>query len=154
MALIPNDELVAIAWLDAAVSGITSAKVATTLPDYTSWTDNEFYQIMQVGGSPNIDLPVNQPVISINCFAVAPGSTKPPWGHAHQNAMKVLAATYNRRPAAAANLLTMPAGYGAALVQSVYPISQPRRLPSDPSQFAVYNFDFAMVWVAAAEVYT
>lgn len=153
MALIPNDELVAINWLDAAVSGITSAKVATTLPDHTAWVDNEFYQVMQVGGSPDIELPINQPVISINCFAVKPGSTKPPWGHAHQNAMKVMAATYNRRPGSAATLLTMPAGYGAALVRSVFPVSQPRRIPSDPSQFAVYNLDLQFSWVAIAETY-
>jgi len=158
MALIPNDELVMRAWLVAAVAGVTAAKVATTLPDYTSWTDNEFYQVMQVGGSPNLELPINEPVVSINCFAVRPGSTKPPWGHANQNAMKILNATYNRRPAAAASSLDFAAllgiaGYGNALVRVAYPASLPRRIDSDPSQFAVYNIDIGLNWSAAAETF-
>lgn len=154
MALIPNDELVAKAWLVAALSLPASGKVATTLPDYTSWVDNEFYQIMQVGGAPDVELPINEPVVSINCFAVTPGSTKPPWGHAHQNAMKILNATYNRRPGTSATALAMPSGYGGALLRSVWPVSQPRRIPSDPSQFAVYNLDVQFSWVASSEVFT
>lgn len=159
MARIPNDELVARAWLAAAVDDLTVDKIATTLPD-PPWTDNEFVQIMQVGGTPDTHLPINEPVISINCFAMVPGSTKPPWGQANELAMKVMAATYDRRPAAAATALNLAtllgaafSEYGGVLVRSVWPVSQPRRIPSDPSQYAVYNLDLQFSWVASSEVY-
>lgn len=160
MALIPNDELVARAWLVAAVTGLTAGKVATTLPD-PPWTDNEFVQIMQVGGAPNAELPVFEPVVSVNCFAMVLGSTKPPWGKANALANQIMATTYNRRPAHADMLLDLEAllgaafsGYGDALVRSVWPVSLPRRVPSDPSQYAVYNLDLQFSWTAVSEVYT
>jgi hypothetical protein len=152
MALIPNDELVAKAWLVAAVSSLTAAKVATTLPD-PPWTDNEFVQIMQVGGTPDTHLPIFEPVVSVNCFALKSGSTKPPWGQANHLASKILAACYDRRPATATMQLTI-SGYGGALVRSVWAVSQPRRIQSDPSQYAVYNLDLQFSWVASSEVYT
>ena len=153
MALIPNDELVAAAWLAAAVDGLTAAKVATTLPD-TPWTDNEFVQIMQVGGTPDIHLPLPEPVISVNCFANVPGSAKPPWGHANQLAMKIWKACYAKlyNPDTSV-VVAMPSGYGSAIVRTVAPVSQPRRIPSDPSQFAVYNIDLQFSWYPASETF-
>ena len=160
MALIPHNELVARAWLVAAVDGLSASKVATTLPD-PPWTDNEFVQIMQVGGSPNAELPIFEPVISVNCFALVAGSAKPPWGQANQLAEKIRATCYNRRPAAAATTLDLAtllgaafAGYGGALVRTVTPVSEPSRIPSDPSQYAVYNLDLQFNWSASSEVYT
>lgn len=154
MALLPNDELVARAWLIAAVSGLAAGKVGTQLPDHTSWTDNEFVQIMQVGGAPDIELPILEPVISVNCFAVKPGSAKPPWGQANSLAMEIWQACYTKRfNNSSAVVLSMPSGYGGALVRSVWPVSQPRRIPSDPTQFAVYNLDIQMSWVPSSETF-
>jgi hypothetical protein len=151
MSLLPNDELVARAWLLAAVDGLTG-KVATTLPDLP-WTDNEFVQIMQVGGTPDPENPQMRPVISVNCFAMKAGSTRPPWGQANQLAMRILMATYSkRRQTSGAVELDLPDGYGRAIVQSAQVVSQPRRLPSDPSQYAVYNLDIQLWWIPASEV--
>jgi len=55
-SLIPNAELVAKTWLLAAVTGLTG-KVSTNLPD-VPWPDDEFVQIMKVGGSPVTDVPL------------------------------------------------------------------------------------------------
>src|SRR5687768_146046 len=108
---------------------------------------------MQVGGTPAIDTPVYQPVVSINCFAMKSGSANPPWGQANQLAEQIRLATYARRVRSEAGVLvTMPAGYGQALVLSVYPVSEPRRIPSDPSSYAVYNLDLQFNWTAASEV--
>ena len=146
MTYIPNAELVAKAWLLAAVDGLDS-NVATTLPDFP-WPNNEFVQIVRVGGSPNIDVPQFQPVMSINCFAGKKGSTKPPWGQANELAMRVVMAAYESHYAGhAAVTLTMPSGYSAARVQSVYPVSEVNKTPSDPSQYALYTVDLQFVWI-------
>jgi hypothetical protein len=149
--LLPNTELVARAWLLAAVTGLTG-KVATTLPD-PPWTDNEFVQIMSVGGTPDPELARFNPAVTVNCYAMVPGSTKPPWGRAAQLAMRIWQATlpvrYSPDPAVE---LDLPDGYGRAIVQSVSAVSDVRRLPSDPSQYAVYNLDILFSWVPASVV--
>lgn len=145
MSFLPNAELVTRAWLLAAVPGL-SANVATRLPD-PAWPNNEFIQIIRVGGGPNIDVPQFQPVMSINCYAMKQNSLNPPWNQANELAMRVVAATYDIRYAShAAVALTMPTGYGRARVQSVYPVSEPVRTPSDPSQYALYTVDLQFIW--------
>ena len=154
--LLPNSELVGMGWLIAAVTRITSAKVATSLPD-PPWPDDEFCQIMQVGGTPDNDLPIQDPVISVNCFAMKKNSLKPPWGQAANLAMQIWEATFAVRYAPdPAVLVAMPvadsSAYGTALVRSVTAMSTPRRVPSDPSQFAVYNLDLLVDWVPVGMV--
>lgn len=152
MSLIPNAELVARAWLIAAVTGLAAGKVSTNLPD-PPWPDDEFVQIMSVGGTPDPDNPIYRPVISINSFAMKSGSLKPPWGKANQLAERIRLATYQiRRQPSGGVELVMPSGYGRALLLSVWPVSEPRRVPSDPSQYAVYNQDVQFVWTPASEV--
>ena len=145
--LFPNAEQVAKAWLLAAVDGLSN-NVSTALPD-VPWPNDEFIQIMKVGGSPEIDVPLLKPVISVNCWAVKQNSRRPPWGQANELAMRVLKAAYEqafRFAPDTAVKLTMPTNFVAARVCSVYPLSEPNRLPSDPSQFAAYTLDLQFVW--------
>ena len=93
--LLPNSLLVAKHWLLAAVDGLDN-NVATTLPDLP-WTNDEFVQVMNVGGAPDIDNPRFNPVVSVNVFAIKPGSTKPPWGKAAQLGMKIIQACYAKK---------------------------------------------------------
>lgn len=156
MSLLPNSELVGMAWLIAAVSRLTAAKVATTLPD-PPWPDGEFCQIMQVGGTPDRDNPIQDPVISVNCFATKEGSLKPPWGQAANLAMEIWQATFSIRyaphPAVLASMpVPDPSAYGTALIRTVTAMATPRRVPSDPSQFAVYNLDLLIDWVPVGMV--
>jgi len=149
--LLPNAELVAKTWLLAAVGGLDN-NVATTLPD-PPWPNDEFIQIMQVGGSPNMYVPQFSPVVTLNCFAMKKNSTKPPWNKASGLGMRAIMACYEVRYAPdTAVELDLPVNYGRAIVQSVYPVSELRRLPSDPSQYAVYNVDLHFVWVPASVV--
>jgi hypothetical protein len=149
--LIPTVELIAKAWAVAAVPDLLG-KVATKLPDLP-WDDNEFVQIMSVGGSPDPENPQSQPVVSFNCYAVKKDSKNPPWGQANHLATQLWRATYVKRwaPDPAVDLV-MPNGYGRALVQSVVPMTEPKRVPSDPSQYAVYNIDLQFFWIPASEV--
>ncbi len=151
--LLPNVELIASAWVIAAVDGVTAGKVATKLPD-APWPDNEFVQIMQVGGTPDPDNPQSQPVVSFNCYANKANSKNPPWGQANQLAMRIWRATYVKRwqPHPAVELTTLPTGYGRAIVQTVTALSEPKRIPSDPSQYAVYSLDVQFYWIPASEV--
>lgn len=144
--MIPNAELVARAWLLAAVPGASG--VSTNLPD-PPWTNNEFLQIMKVGGSPDVDVPQFNPVISVNCWAMVANSRRPPWGHANELAMRVVMATYAQRAKRAPDstvIVTLPAGYTRARIHSVFPLAEPNRLPSDPSQYAVYTLDLQFAW--------
>lgn len=149
--LIPTNELVAKAWVQAAVSGLTD-KVATLLPDFP-WPDNEFVQISSVGGSPRTDLLQAGATVSFQCYANRANSRKPPWGQANQLALRIWRAALVRRwqPHPAVEL-AMPSGYGRAIVQSTVPMTEPRRIPSDPSQYAVYGIDIQVYWIPASEV--
>ena len=156
--LIPHDELIAKAWLLAAVPGL-AGKVATTLPD-PPWADDEFVQIMSVGGPPDPEIPRLDPVVTLSCFAMTPGSAKPPWGVANQLAMRIWRATFPIRyaPHPAVELdINGAAGvtgqYGRAQCTSVQAASPIRRLPSDPSQYAVYNLDLIFSWTPVSEVF-
>lgn len=146
--LIPNAEQVAKAWLVAAVDGL-SGNVATALPD-VPWYHDEFIQIMKVGGSPEIDTPLLHPVISVNCYAMKQNSRRPPWNQANELAMRVLKAAYEQAFRFAPDptvTLTLAAGFMAARICSVYPLSEINRLPSDPSQYAAYTLDLQFTWV-------
>lgn len=153
--LLPNDELVAMAWLIAAVP-LAAGKVATKLPD-PPWTDNEFVQVMQVGGGADLDNPIANPVVSCNCFAMKPNSTNPPWGQAAHLAQSIWLATFQIRyaPDDAVELdmpTPSPTPYGRAVVRTVSALTRPRRIPSDPSQYAVYNVDIELSWIPASVV--
>lgn len=151
--LLPNSMLVAKHWLLAAVDGVNS-NVATTLPDQP-WPDDQFIQVMNVGGAPDIDNPMFHPVVGVNIYAVKPGSTKPPWGKAAQFGMKVVQACYVKPYAPDGQTrVVLPGSYDDAIVTSVYPVSDLREVPSDPSQYAVYSVDLVLTWVPASLVVT
>ena len=72
-------ELVATAWLKTVVGD----RVATTLPkDNTSWSASGFCTLVTAGGTPNLYVPLREPVIGVDCWAVNPQSQKPPWRNA------------------------------------------------------------------------
>lgn len=143
-ALFPTTDLVASAWI-ASIPGMDSDMVGATLPkDVTKWADG-FVQVMVVGGSPNLYLPVAQPVVSVDCWAVKPGSDKAPWGRANYLAELIRSATYD--PATVQRTLDLPGNYPAARCLTVYPTSEPRRVYSDEAGYARFNMDLAFSWI-------
>ena len=131
-------ELVAIAWLKTVVGD----RVATTLPKRSqdgtySWAEIGFVTLTSVGGSPNLYVPLRDPVMGVDCWAVNPDSQKPPWDKAATLAEAIQAACYDHP--AIPQKVTLPAGYPQARVLSAYTTGEHRRVPDDPSSFARYS---------------
>jgi hypothetical protein len=132
-------ELVATAWLKTVVGDI----VATTLPkpatDGTlTWTDTGFVTLVTAGGTPNIYVPLRDPVMGVSCWAVNPDSQKPPWGRAANLAETIVAATLDH-PNVPKPVLALPGSYPAVQVKSAYVTGDPRRIPDDASSYARYD---------------
>lgn len=146
MSLRPTSELVAVSWL-RGVTGLSSSMVATELPaDNSTWSASGFVQVMGVGGSPNIYVPVAQPVIQVDCWAVNPNSAKPPWGKANQLAELIRMGCLDHANVGR-TLTDFPAAYNDARVLTAYPISEPRRIRDDSADFAHYTMDLQFMWV-------
>ena len=151
----PNSELVAVAWL-RTVLGLTAAMVSTRLPtDTTLWEESGFVTVgggdgtgAVIGGSPNREMPLRAPVVSVHCWAVKRGSGRPPWGKAAQLAELIVTGTYDETRMR--RQLTLPSGYQPARLNEAYALSEPRRIPADPSGYAHFQLDLQLHWVATA----
>ncbi|MFJ8935356.1 hypothetical protein ACIRL0_06505 [Streptomyces sp. NPDC102365] len=144
----PTTDLVAVAWL---TSLFDTPIVSTTLPktstDQTiSWAATGFVVVSAVGGTPNWYMPMRNPVVSVDCWAVNPQSGKPPWGRANNLAETIVAACYDvpsiSRP------LTLPGGFPPARVLTAYPLGEPQRVRDDQASYARYNLPLALMWRA------
>jgi hypothetical protein len=141
----PSNEMVAVAWLKAAVPYLGN-RVATELPsDNSSWSASGFTTVATTGGTPNTEVPVNEPVMSIDSWGVTPTSGRPPWNLAAQpaEAIKAAAVDHGMIP----RILTMPAGFNLVRVFSVIPRTEPRRINSDAASYAHYSQDLEFRWV-------
>lgn len=145
----PTDELVAVAWLKTIPA--LGDGVATTLPtDTATWptlgtpAGPIFVQITIVGGAVELEYNRTEAIIGVACWAASPTSGKPPWGRASQVAALVRDAATSQR---GGGVVTMPVGYGPAVVETVYPASPPRRILSDPADYARYDLDLNLRWI-------
>ncbi|MFE1849855.1 hypothetical protein ACFYOF_06255 [Streptomyces sp. NPDC007148] len=132
-------ELVATAWLKTIVGDI----VATTLPKRgkdgsITWAASGFVTLVVAGGSPNIYVPLRDPVVGLSCWALNPDSQKPPWGKASNLAETIVAATLDH-PNVPRTALALPAGYPSVQVKSAYVTGDPRRITDDSSSYARYD---------------
>lgn len=138
-----NNEMVTIAFLKTIVGD----RVATTLPkDVAGWTEGGFCTVDTVGGTPNIYVPLREPVMGVECWAVNPSSQKPPWGKASSLAQAIQDACWDhpRLP----RTLVLPDGYPVVQVKGAYLTGDPRRVPDDPSSYARYSIPGLVVtWV-------
>lgn len=145
MAYRPTSELVAVAWLKG-LSGLNNL-VATDLPtDTTTWAASGFTQVLTVGGSPAIDFALARPVLSLDFWAVALDSGKPPWNKANQLAEIARMGLLDH--ASVGRLLVLPAAYDNARCVTVFPLTEPRKVRSDEAQYARYSMDAEFHWVA------
>lgn len=147
LALLPNSELVGVAFI-GTITGLSPGMVATTLPaDDQAWSGTGFVTVAVVGGSPHPDLAVRNPVMQVDCWAVKPGSGKPPWWKANAIAETIRNAAIqrtgvNRLLAITANGVTYP----SAVVQAAWLVTEPRRRYADAADYALYSMDVAMTW--------
>lgn len=144
MSYHPTSELVAVAWLKG-VTGIGN-NVSTELPaDNASWAASGWTQVLGAGGSPDIYLPISQPVISVDTWAVGVQSSKPPWAKANQLAEIIKRATLDH--ASVPRLLVLPDAYANARCLNVIPLTEPRKIRSDPADYAHWSMDVQFNWV-------
>jgi hypothetical protein len=153
-----NNELVAAAWI-ASITGLSPAMVATQLPAATlpnkkpaPWVATGFVTVAVVGGQVGDLLPVNEPVIQVDCYWVNPGSNKPPWFKANALASVIQRATWDRT--GIPRLLTLTANgvtYPNATVQTAYVVTPPRRLYGDGADYARYQMDLALQWITTGD---
>ena len=143
----PSNEMVTVAWLKASVPYLGN-RVATELPaDNSTWSASGFTTVATTGGTPNTEVPVNEPVMSIDNWGVSLNSGRPPWNLAAQpaEAIKAAAVAHGLIP----KILVMPAGFNQVRVFSVTPRTEPRRIPGDGAGYAHYQQDLHLRWVSA-----
>jgi hypothetical protein len=146
-----NSELVCMAYLRDRVLAAYGTVVGAVLqgPDAQgrySWNDVGFVQPSSVGGAINANVPVRTSVVTLDVWAVNPGSKKLPWGEAFAVAEQIIAATYDTEAYDTHAVVTLPTGYPDARVTGFRVLTEPSRRPSDPSDFARVGFDVECVW--------
>ena len=139
----PSTEQVSVAWLKT-LPGLPANQIATTLPaDNSSWAASGFVQVAGVGGTPQVHIPVFEPVVQIDCWANNVDSQKPPWGKAAHLAEVIVWATYS---ALQPGVFDLGANFYPPRLMAVYPLSEPRRVLHDEAGFARVQFDMAFRW--------
>ena len=154
LPLQPTDEVVATAWI-ASVPGLSTSMVGTQLPPdvnadgtVAGWVSTGFVSVAVVGGTPDDLLPVQHPVMQVDCWATKPGSNKPPWNMAAAITQAILRATWDRYHIP--RTLTLSANgvtYPSAVVRSAYMATTFRRVYDDAGDYARYTGDLALTWV-------
>jgi hypothetical protein len=152
--ILPDSEVVAVAWLGSSSCGITTDMVSTKLPRDTSrWYENGFITIGDgtgrtggvIGGTVDLYTQMRNPVLSIHVWGVNPTSDKPPWRKASQLAQRIIAMTQDETTIRRA--IQLPPGYYPVRVDEAAVLGEPRRLPGDPGSYAHYSLDLRLHWV-------
>lgn len=149
---LPTNELVGVAWLRQRVAGLDASQVATTLPrDPSTWLNGQFLQCTMLSGrNAMIDVPIRVPVFTLDAWAThsTPKSSQaqPPWNAANALMELVYQATLDSVQQFGRGV-SLPAAYAPARVQSVYFVTEPTRVVSDPSGYARFTADLAVDWV-------
>ena len=148
MPHLPTNELVGVHWIKSLANlgyAIPASSVNTTLPaDNSTWEASGFIQVQMAGGAPDLYLPMNRPLLQVDCWAAKPNSEKPPWGKANNLAELIKAATYDKTTW---GNLTLPATHENARVLGSIASTEPRRVLADEARFAVYTMDLELIWV-------
>jgi len=147
-------DLVACAWV-RSIPGLVCDGVASQLPaDETKWAKNGFIVIPTgVGGAPHANTPVRRPVCQVECWGTVPGSDKLPWGIPAQLAEQIRMGTYDRQSfGRALDIRSGSVTYPVARVLSARMLNEPRRLWSDAGDYAGYQFDLVLHFIAGGEV--
>lgn len=135
-----NAELVAVAWLKG-VAGLPVDNVATTLPGPNdAFARHGFVTATVISGVPNMDTPMQNSRVQIDCWAYNKDSQKVPWGKAMTLAAYVERATEGR-----GRRVQTPPQFEDAHVHSVIVLTEPRRVPDDQA-YAHYSMDVRIHW--------
>lgn len=140
--MLPNSEIVVVAWLKANVPYL-GGRVATALPT-TENAEQGFVTVAVVGGTPENYVGWRLPVVSIDCWAMNPDSGRPLWNLAAQAAEQIRGAVLEHgtvgRP-----VELLPA-YRPARVESAMLRTEPQRVRGDAANWAHFTMDVEFRW--------
>ncbi len=149
-SLLPNPEQVCVAWLKANVDYLEN-KVATEVPtDESGWRDKGFVVVTAVGGGVGKN-GVRSTVLSLRYLSALSSSGRVARNRAMQLAEQVreivepTGKAYGTTRAGYA--IQLPSQYRDAKVLNVYWTSEPRQLPGDIGDRAVYQNEIQLDWV-------
>jgi hypothetical protein len=141
-----NNEMVTIAFLKTIVGD----RVATTLPkDVTGWVEQGFVTVDTVGGTPNLYVPLREPVMGVECWAVNAELAETPVEQGVRPGCRP-----SKTPAGTTRPCRAPwssrTGYPVVQVKGAYLAGDTRRIPDDPSSYARYSIPGLVVtWEVA-----
>lgn len=142
LTLRATTEQVAVSWL----KGVVGDRVATTLPkDNASWAASGFCTVVTVGGGAQMYVPLREPVVAVDCWAVNPDSQKPPWFKAARLA-EAIQAECLAHPTVPRTVI-LGGGYPNAQVKTAYTAYELRRINDDASSYAHYSLGLSLSWV-------
>lgn len=121
--------------------------VGAKLPQGTGWAATGFVQVFTVSGAVGAYTGLREPRVQIDCWAVKPNGSSPPWGFANSLAENVIAATVNGT--GQQTTVALGSHYDPARILTVRALGEPRRVPGDEGAYARYTFDLEIVWVSA-----
>jgi hypothetical protein len=154
-----SDEQVAVAWLSTIpeiAQLATPPPVATILPGdvdeqgvVAPWVKTGFVTVSVVGGGPDNEIPVNRPVMQVDCWATVPGSNRPPWpvAAALANAVRYACWSIDQTPRPL-TLSIKGKQYPLAVVQGARLLTAFRRRYSDAADYACMSADLWLNWIA------
>lgn len=146
----PNLELVALS-VTAGFAGLTADMVATALPkNADAWAEEGFVVVSAIpAGQAQIDLPQDDGVVQFDLYATAgkKGGTLAPWAKCWR-LVELCRAGFDAEVFPYGKAVTLPDDYAPARVLSGYMLTEPERVPNDPSAFAHLTFDAAIHWTA------
>ena len=149
MTIRPNSTLVAVHWL-RSISRL-GGRVARKLPaDTSTWGASGFVTVGLAGGSPHGYLPLSSPAVSIHAWAYTELAANPPWHIAEELCNAIMYDDYGVLDHARVRrgITDLPSRYSSARADKVYPLTEPTEIPGDPGNYAHYNFNLAIEWVA------
>ncbi len=146
MVAMPSNELVLMYWLRSRPSLPTNS-ISTTLPKGSTWAASGFIQVAGVGGGSDPHIPVHSPVMSIDTWANVQNSERPDWEKASILMEQVRWEMYQRDTRGALTI----SGYYSPFLTCIYPVSNPRRIPSDEA-YAHISMDVEIDWHALRDV--
>lgn len=145
-----NTDLAVQTWLSNLPflnAGMVGAELPEKAEQNTSLAASGFVTAYTVGGTPQLYVPMRQPVVQIDTWGFpALSGRRPQWELANQLAELLVAACYNGTLIGSA-LPIGKNGYGTIRMMQAHPLQEPHRVYSDRAYRARFRFDLQTYWI-------
>lgn len=119
--------------------------VSDELPDFGQWIESGYVTYLNLSGTPGLHLPTRNPVIRYSFWATTatPSSGPAPWLKAYD-----LANRLERRlqEPVVRGTFSPTANYLPFRIITAYPVTEPARVPNDPSGYARVDMSVLVKW--------